>query len=197
MNKFDVFLWSLLWLSISILIAVGTIGFIVWRHEQHTVQEAISTWAPWTAALGTVVLAFVAFRTIQKTIEESRLNRDETRRLDMVKGIREWAKNGMLGVSQPSLRPTLMERKAELDAALRMVGADGISARVDAEKVDSNRREKWLYTNVLIAVKRLNAIVPALQNPSKNIDLPKAKKVIAIAFTQVIRATSEYLYSQQ
>lgn len=132
---------------------------------------------------GTLFLGIMAWRTIRQT---RNIQKAEKREI-ILNDIQKWAESGIVAIAPASLQIDRNMILDELDLNLRPVAAKMISVIIYAEKIGGD-----LCTKVLIASKRLNAIGRAIQDPKKHINIVHARKVLIVAFTDVIKAIADF-----
>jgi hypothetical protein len=149
--------------------------------------DVFIVWATIVLA-GVAVFSFEESRRLRKQYKE-REERD--RREKLLDDIQGWAESGIVAIAPASLQIDENMILNELDLNLRPVAAKMISVLIDTEKISGD-----LQTKVLIVSKRLNAICKAIQNPNKHVNILHARKILIVAFTDVIKAVSD-LKSQE
>lgn len=149
--------------------------------------DVFTVWATIVLA-GVAVFSFEESRRLRKQYKE-REGRDRKERL--LNDIQNWAESGIVAIAPASLQIDTNMILNELDLNLRPVATKMISVLIDTEKIGGD-----LKTKVLIVSKRLNAIGRAIQDPNKHINIVHARKILVVAFTDVIKVISD-LKSQE
>lgn len=136
---------------------------------------------------GTLALALMTWKSIRQTRDMQKRERKER----LLNDIQNWAESGIVAIASASLQIDTNMILNELNLNLRPVAAKMISVIIYTEKIGGD-----LKTKVWIASKRVNAIGRAIQDPNKHINIVHARKILIVAFTDVIKVIS-YLKSQE
>lgn len=180
------------WLIPVAIVTILALAMVV-QHTKDTSDIAkwvfvfLDEWSMVLSASATLLLAFTAFWAIM----DNRRVRTADRREKLLNDIQNWAESGIVAIAPASLQIETNKILNELDLNLRPVAAKTLSVLIDTEKIGGD-----LQTKVLIVSKRLNAIGRAIQDPNKHINIVNARKILIVAFGDVIKVISD-LKSQE